>query len=181
MTAAAWRFTSANVKGRLGAVRSARRLVLLERAAALLTGSWTRRTSCQGYDFKHVTASAAPGQGSRLLQLQPASRTRVPLTHPTVYWSGLMVVVCCSGALGALTSHCQSVFCLNPQTPPFTPAFVSNSVQTGCFWLPTQVIGTFSLNLKQNQFSNSIPEHINLREMLSTPSFSASQAQSGYR
>lgn len=105
------------------------------------------RTSCQGYDFKHVTLSAAPGQGNRLLQLQQASRTRVPLTHATVYWSGLRVVVCCSGALGALASHCQSVFCLNPQTSPFTPAFVSNSVQTGCFWLPTQVIGTFSLNL----------------------------------
>lgn len=73
-----------------------------------------RRTSCQGYDFKHVTTSAAAGQRNRFLQLQPASRTRVPLTHATVYWSGLRVVVFCSGALGAHTSHCQSVFCLNP-------------------------------------------------------------------
>lgn len=106
-----------------------------------------RRTCCQYYDFKHVAAPAAAGQRNRFLQLQPASCTKVPLTHATVYWSGLRVVVFCSGALGAHTSHCQSVFCLNPQTSPFTPAFVSNSVQTGCFWLPTQVIGTFSLNL----------------------------------
>lgn len=147
MVAAVWRFKSANVKGHLGAVESMQGLELLERAAARLTSSGKWRTSCQGYDFKHVTASAAPGQGNRLLQLQQASRTRVPLTHATVYWSGLRVVACCSGALGAHTSHCQSVFCLNPQTSPFSPAFVSNSVQTGCFWLPTQVIGTFSLNL----------------------------------
>lgn len=106
-----------------------------------------RRASYRGSDFKHVTDSAAAGQRNRFLQLQPASRTTVPLTHATVYWSGLRIVVCCSGALGARTSHCQSVFCLNPQTSPFTPSFVSNSVQTGCFWLPTQVIGTFSLNL----------------------------------
>lgn len=78
------------------------------------SGGEKRRTSCQGYDLKHVTTSAAAGQRNRFLQLQPASRTRVPLTHATVYWSGLRVVVFCSGALGAHTSHCQSVFCLNP-------------------------------------------------------------------
>lgn len=121
------------------------RLELLAAARFASGGKW--RTSCQGYDFKHVTAWAAPSQGNRLLKLQQASHTRVPLTHAMVYWSGLWVVACCSGALRAHTSHCQSVFCLNPQTSPFSPAIVSNSVQTGCFWLPTQVIGTFSLNL----------------------------------
>lgn len=146
-TAAVWQFMSADVKGLLRAANSVQRLELLRQAATQLTGRGEWRTSCQGYDFKHVTVSAAPGQGNRLLQLQQGSRTRVPLTHATVYWSGLRVVVCCSGALGARTSHYQSVFCLNRQTSPFTSAFVSNSVQTGCFWLPTQVIGTFSLNL----------------------------------
>lgn len=122
-------------------------LKILKQAVEQFTSGGKLRTSCQGYDFKYVTAPAAPGQGNRLLQLQQASRTRVPLTHATVYWSGLRVVACCSGARGTRTSHCQSVFCLNPQTSPFSPAFVSNSVQTWCFWLPTQVIGTFSLNL----------------------------------
>ncbi len=147
MTAAVWQFMSADVKGLLRAVKSLQRWELLGQAAAQLTSRGEWRTSCQGYDFKHVTVSAAAGQGNRLLQLQQASRTRVPLTLATVYWSGLRIVVCCSGALGAHTSHCQSVFCLSSQTSPFTPAFVSDSVQTGCFWLPTQVIGTFSLNL----------------------------------
>lgn len=105
--AAVWPFMSANVKGRLGAVK--RTLELLGQAAAV-----GKKGSCQGYDLKHVTTSAAAGQRNRFLQLQPASRTRVPLTHATVYWSGLRVVVFCSGALGAHTSHCQSVFCLNP-------------------------------------------------------------------
>lgn len=121
MMAAVWHFISANVKGRLGAVKSMQRLKHLTQAAAQLTSGGKCRTSCQGYDFKHVTASAASGQGNRLLQLQQASRTRVPLTHATVYWSGLRVVVCCSGALGVLTSHCQSVFCLNPSDIPFYP------------------------------------------------------------
>lgn len=64
-------------------------------------GKKKRRASYWGSDFKHVTDSAAAGQRNRFLQLQPASRTRVPLTHATVYWSGLRIVVCCSGALGA--------------------------------------------------------------------------------
>lgn len=139
--------SSLNVSGCLGAVRREQRMELLKQAVVQLTSGGKWRTSCQGYDFKHVTASAAPGQGNRLLQLQQASRTRVPSTHATVYWSGLRVVACCSGALGTHTSHCQSVFRLNPQTSPFSPAFISDSVQTWCFWLPTQVIGTFSLNL----------------------------------
>lgn len=96
---------------------------------------WEIEDILPGYDFKRETASAAPGQQNRLLQLQQASRTRVPLTHATVYWSGLWIVACCSGALGPHTSHCQSVFCLNLQTSPFSPNFVSDSAQTGCFWL----------------------------------------------
>lgn len=139
--------SSLNVNGCLDALKSMQGMELLKQAVVQLTSGGKWRTSCQGYDFKHVTASAAPGQGNRLLQLQQASRTRVPLTHATVYWSGLRVVACCSGALGTHTSHCQSVFRLNPQTSPFSPVFISNSVQTWCFWLPTQVIGTFSLNL----------------------------------
>lgn len=91
------------------------------------------RTSYQGYDFKHVTASAAPGQGNRLLQLQQTSRTRVPLTHATVYWSGLRVVACCSGAPGTHTSLCQSVFCLNLQTSPFGLAFFQILLILGVF------------------------------------------------
>lgn len=134
MMAAVCQIMSANGKEHPGVVRGVQRLELFgQAAAAQLTRGGKWRTSCQGYDFKHVTASAAPGQGNRLLQLQQASRTTVPLTHAMVYWSGLRVVVCCSGALGACTSHCQSVFCLNPQTSPFTPDFVSHSVQTGCF------------------------------------------------
>lgn len=73
---------------------------VLGHVAAQLASGGRWRTSCQGYDLKHVTASTAAGQRNRFLQLQPASRTRVPLTHAMVYCSGLRVVVCCLGALG---------------------------------------------------------------------------------
>lgn len=119
------------------------------------TGGGRRRTSCQGLRLQTCCSPNSSGpKGSRLLQLQRASRARVPLTHATACWSGLGPPLCCSAALGgrggegALAPHRQSVFRFNPQTSPFYLLPSSHiRFRLGCFWLPAQVIGTFSLNL----------------------------------
>lgn len=123
-------------KATLGAVEGGQRSEPLGRPAPRLVSIRTRK-KLEG--FKHVRASAAAGQKSRFLPLQAAAYARVSLTRAAVWWSELRLAVCGSGAPGPHTSHRPSV----PSSSPFSPAFLSDCVQTGCFLVDWHLLSEF--------------------------------------